>query len=60
VSPHAVEQWKREGVKGHESLIQDDEDFSKPGTLPFQQLWGPEVKYSDQVANGDEDDDKEI
>ena len=36
------------------------EDYSKPGTLPFDQLWGPEVKYSDQIANGDKDDDKEI
>jgi len=23
-------------------------------------LWGPDVKYSDQIANGDEDDDKEL
>jgi hypothetical protein len=36
------------------------EDYSKPGTLPFAKLWGPEVKYSDQLANGDDDDDKEI
>ena len=37
-----------------------DEDYSKPGTLPFAELWGPEVNYSDQLANGDADDDKEI
>ena len=36
------------------------EDYSKPGTLPFTDLWGPDVKYSDQVANGDDDDDKEV
>ena len=23
-------------------------------------LWGSEVKYSDQIANGDADDDKEV
>jgi hypothetical protein len=31
-----------------------------PGTLPFGDLWGSDVKYSDQIANGDEDDDKEL
>lgn len=36
------------------------EDYSKPGTLPFYKLWGPEIKYSDQLANGDADDDKEL
>ena len=24
------------------------------------ELWGSDVKYSDQIANGDEDDDKEL
>ena len=37
-----------------------EEDYSKPGTLPFADLWGPDVKYSDQLANGDIDDDKEL
>lgn len=37
-----------------------EDDYAKPGTLPFADLWGPEVKYSDQLANGDIDDDKEL
>lgn len=36
------------------------EDYAKPGSLPFADLWGSDVKYSDQIANGDVDDDKEI
>jgi hypothetical protein len=36
------------------------EDYSKPGSLPFEELWGSEVKYSDQLANGDDADDKEL
>jgi hypothetical protein len=36
------------------------EDFSKPGSSPFAELWGSEVKYSDQIANGNADDDKEL
>jgi len=50
-------------VKKHQSLAQGEdagEDYSVPGTVPFADLWGPEVKYSDQVANGDQDDDKEL
>ena len=38
----------------------NDEDYSKPGTLPFHETWGPEVQYSNQLANGDADDDKEV
>jgi len=37
-----------------------EEDFSVPGSLPFDDLWGSDVKYSDQIANGDDDDDKEL
>jgi hypothetical protein len=36
------------------------EDYSKPGTLPFTDLWGSDIRYSDQIANGDDDDDKEL
>jgi len=36
------------------------EDYSKPGSLPFRKLWGPNVDYSDQLANGDRDDNKEL
>jgi len=36
------------------------EDYSKPGSLPLDKLWGRHVKYSDQIANGDKDDDKEL
>jgi hypothetical protein len=36
------------------------EDYAKPGTVPLAEMWGPGVKYSDQVANGDADEDKEI
>jgi len=47
-----------------ESLVQDEvatpEDYAKPGTKPLAETWGPEVKYSNQVANGDADEDKEI
>jgi len=42
VSDHAVRQYKREGVKGlnlgqkNKTLLQQkDEDYAKPGTLPF-------------------------
>ena len=28
--------------------------------MPFADLWGSEVKYSDQIANGNVDDDKEL
>jgi len=38
----------------------DDEDYSKPGTLPLAETWGPTTPYSNQVANGDDADDKEI
>jgi len=61
ITPQQLEQYKREGVKQETYIQQEDsEDYSKPGSLPFNQLWGPEVKYSDQLANGDDDDDKEI
>jgi len=57
----SVQEWNRDGVKRFGGLAQDeDEDYSKPGTLPVAQLWGPSVKYSDQLANGDADEDKEI
>jgi len=49
----AKKEEKKDGPKA-------PEDFSKPGSLPFAELWGSEVKYSDQIANGDADDDKEI
>jgi len=38
----------------------DSPDYSKPGTVPFADLWGPDAKYSDQLANGNVDDDKQI
>ena len=63
VTDHQVRQWGREGVQGHKSLMQGEEpaeDYSKPGSKPFHKLWGPEVKYSDTLANGDHHDDKEI
>ena len=41
-------------------LGESKEDYSKPGTKPFHKLWGPHVKYSDQLANGNADDDKEL
>jgi len=48
----------------NDSLVQadddDGEDYSKPGTKPFAKTWGPGVKYSDQLANGDAADDKEL
>ena len=68
----SVKEWKRGGVKPYGKLAQvtegDDsaqasegaEDYSKPGTVPLAATWGPEVPYSNQIANGDKDDDKEI
>lgn len=35
-------------------------ELSRPGTVPFGDLWGPDTKYSEQLANGDKDDDKQI
>jgi hypothetical protein len=60
----SVQEWKRGGVKPAGKLVQitgdDVEDYSKPGTVPLAATWGPETPYSNQVANGDKDDDKEI
>ena len=35
-------------------------DYAINGALPTADLWNADVKYSDQIANGDFDDDKEI
>lgn len=62
MDPRAVKEWgRRKNPKQNWSLVQQKgEDYSKPGTLPFKKLWGPNRKYSDQLANGDRDDDKEV
>jgi hypothetical protein len=63
INPESAKEWARGGgfVKTLSNFAQvEDEDYSKPGTLPFADLWGAESKYSDQIANGDADDDKEI
>jgi len=36
------------------------EDLSEPGSMPLADLWGSDVRYSDQLANGDDADDKEL
>lgn len=36
------------------------DDLSEPGTLPMADLYGSDVLYSDQLANGDDADDKEL
>lgn len=36
------------------------DDLSEPGSLPMADLWGTDVRYSDQLANGDDADDKEL
>jgi len=36
------------------------EDYSVPGTVPLASTWGPETPYSNQIANGNSADDKEI
>jgi len=33
------------------------DDYTQKDKVP---VWGPHVKYSDQLANGDHDDDKEL
>jgi hypothetical protein len=35
-------------------------DLANNGALPVGDLWNADVNYSDQIANGDHDDDKEI
>lgn len=69
VNRKSVQEWNRGGVKPHGKLAQitgDDEkkdgaeDYSVPGTVPLAATWGPETPYSNQIANGNNDDDKEI
>jgi hypothetical protein len=67
MNKESVKEWNRDGVqrfapakKAALAQGEDGEDYSKPGTVPLAATWGPGVKYSDQVANGDKDDDKEI
>lgn len=59
VTPHQVRQWKREGVKGHKTLAQNA-PAPKVAGVPFADIWGPKTKYSETLANGDRDDDKEV
>ena len=38
----------------------DPNNYARPGTLPLEVVWPPERLYSNQLANGDADDDKEL
>jgi len=35
-------------------------DLAINAALPVGDLWNADVRYSDQIANGDGDDDKEV
>jgi len=37
-----------------------DTNYDRPGTKPFGNIWGPEIAYSDQLANGKTLDDLEL
>jgi len=50
IDPHSAAEWGRDpgfsvSLKNYAQV--DEEDYAKPGTLPFADLWGPETKYSD-------------
>jgi len=46
--------------KAHNKPTEKFGDLSKPGSKPLAKLWGPNVPYSNQIANGDKDDDREL
>ena len=37
-----------------------EQDYANAGSLPNADLWNADVKYSDQLANGNLDDDREV
>jgi len=51
-----------EGEEAEEGALAEGEreDYSRPGSKPVAKLWGPKVPYSNQIANGDRDDDREL
>lgn len=54
---HVKEWGRRKDIHQNHSLVQHKLKSKAKGKAP---LWGPDVKYSDQIANGDADDDKEL
>lgn len=55
-----VPNFDEENAERKEEKMDREKDYANAGSMPVGDLWNADVKYSDQLANGNLDDDREL